>query len=221
MNELNSADKAVVINALLRLIGDDVITPLEKRDIIHEITNQLTGFNITDIVNDTNNRRRLRLGTYNPDSPRLPREIVIDTDAKALRITGETAADDLTLGAGGDDVGLPANADYVVESATGLTGTNYTNGWYRKYKSGWVEQGFRATANRVDITLPIAMTNTDYNKILCSTRKHGGNSSGVLGGCYLLNATATTIQTIVNNASGANLAENDFYPFVEIKGMFA
>ena len=58
MNELNAADKAVVVNALLRLIGDEAMTPLEKRDILHEITRLLTGFNSAYIVAGTDNRRQ-------------------------------------------------------------------------------------------------------------------------------------------------------------------
>jgi hypothetical protein len=34
-----------------------------------------------------------------------------------------------------------SNVDYVVESRTGMAGIGYVDGWYRKYKSGWVEQG--------------------------------------------------------------------------------
>lgn len=44
-------------------------------------------------------------------------------------------------GAPGESGGLPIGADVVIEWATGLTGEGYTNGWYRKYASGWVEQG--------------------------------------------------------------------------------
>jgi hypothetical protein len=155
MNEINPADKAVVINALLRLVGDEVLTPLEKRDIIHEITNLLTGFNIADMVNDTKNRRRLRLGTYNPDASRLSREVLIDREEKSLRVTGDTPEEDFILGTG--DAKLPTDMDYVVEFATGLSGQNYINGWYRKYKSGWVEQGGVLTGNGTNIIFQIPM----------------------------------------------------------------
>jgi hypothetical protein len=36
---------------------------------------------------------------------------------------------------------LPEQADYIVDFATNLKGTNLVNGWYRKWKSDWVEQG--------------------------------------------------------------------------------
>lgn len=53
-------------------------------------------------------------------------------------------------------------ADYVVESQLPTALNNYT--WYRKYKSGWVEQGGIATsgASWYIITLPITMANSNY-----------------------------------------------------------
>ncbi len=53
--------------------------------------------------------------------------------------------------------------DYVVESQEPTAENNYT--WYRKYKSGWVEQGGQITNNNGTertISLPITMTNTNY-----------------------------------------------------------
>ncbi|MDR2191983.1 MAG: hypothetical protein LBO62_03805 [Endomicrobium sp.] len=44
--------------------------------------------------------------------------------------------------------GNPASgisADVVIQWATGLSATGYADGWYRKYKSGWVEQGATIT----------------------------------------------------------------------------
>lgn len=143
MNELNATDKALVVNALLRLVVEDVLTPLEKRDILHEITGLLTGFNVADIVTETNNKRRLLLKTApsGQEYDGLPRELVFNPTDKTIKIFGETATDDIVIGAAPDiDIeALLSNMDYVTLSATGLSGTNYTNGWYKKYKSGWVE----------------------------------------------------------------------------------
>lgn len=49
--------------------------------------------------------------------------------------------------------------DYIVEA-----GTN-DNGWYRKYKSGWIEQGgsFTRQSSDMTITLPAPMTTDSYN----------------------------------------------------------
>ena len=52
--------------------------------------------------------------------------------------------------------------DYVVESQSPTAENNYT--WYRKYKSGWVEQGGQTTpfTGTGSISLPITMQNTNY-----------------------------------------------------------
>ena len=52
-----------------------------------------------------------------------------------------------------------AVSDYVVQSQTPTSSNNYT--WYRKYKSGWVEQGGKITlsgtisATNVRVTFPV------------------------------------------------------------------
>lgn len=53
-------------------------------------------------------------------------------------------------------------ADYVIESQVPTEENNYT--WYRKYASGWIEQGGRATSQ--DVTFPIPMANTNYACII-------------------------------------------------------
>ncbi|MCL2749382.1 MAG: hypothetical protein FWE50_04905, partial [Alphaproteobacteria bacterium] len=149
MNEITPQDKVLATNLLLRLVGDEVLNPLEKRDILQEITRMITGFNTADIVNDKNNRRRLQLKRIasNHAYAGLPGEIAMDMEAKTLRIFDGETPEGILLGTGGtiDIKTLLANIDYVEESAFGLSGTNYTNGWYRKYKSGWVEQGGTTT----------------------------------------------------------------------------
>ena len=56
------------------------------------------------------------------------------------------------------DVNIFQGYDYVVDWQAPTTDNNYT--WYRKYKSGWVEQGGQYSAEV--ITLPIKMANTNY-----------------------------------------------------------
>lgn len=53
--------------------------------------------------------------------------------------------------------------DYVISSQEPTSSNNYT--WYRKYKSGWVEQGGIVSINAADstiIALPIPMADTNY-----------------------------------------------------------
>ena len=64
----------------------------------------------------------------------------------------------------------PANIDYVIDFQIPTATNNYT--WYRKYKSGWVEQGCLAcylpaqgasTEARVPFTFPIVMSSSAYD----------------------------------------------------------
>lgn len=80
-------------------------------------------------------------------------ELTMDTTLKGLRIhDGSTE--------GGIEVPTAGTADYVVEFQAPTALNNYT--WYRKYKSGWVEQGGVSTSSTT-ITLPITMDNTNYS----------------------------------------------------------
>lgn len=85
-----------------------------------------------------------------------------------------------------------AGADYVVESQLPTAQNNYT--WYRKYKSGWIEQGGKTTqtaSSSVDATiiLPVEMQDTEYTITfsVCSSVANDGAESSVLA------QTATTI----------------------------
>ena len=53
--------------------------------------------------------------------------------------------------------------DYVVESQLPTEANGYT--WYRKYKSGWVEQGGMTTNSTNSVTLPVEMSDTNYTVI--------------------------------------------------------
>ena len=72
-----------------------------------------------------------------------------------------------------------ADIDYVVESQAPTADNNYT--WYRKYKSGWIEQGGIWTGditiqsgheNYATITLPCTMNSTNYTVILSGAKNY-------------------------------------------------
>lgn len=78
-------------------------------------------------------------------------------------------------------------ADYVVDFQTPTAANDYT--WYRKYKSGWVEQGANYINNTSTNTfnLPITMSDTNYSVIL---NAYANMSSHVL---YVTSRTTTSI----------------------------
>ncbi|MCL1891748.1 MAG: hypothetical protein FWF97_00415 [Alphaproteobacteria bacterium] len=186
MNEISPQDKALIANALLRLVGEEALTGLEKRDILHEITRMLTGFNIADIASETSNRRRLLLKRINSGDiyAGLAGEIAMDMEAKTLRIFDGETEEGILLGAGGstpvgtyvtetDIDNLLAGMDYVVQTHRANDGSV----WYRKYKSGWIEQGgilargsnLSAGAHWVgNINLPVPMTDNNYSAQILS-----------------------------------------------------
>lgn len=115
-------------------------------------------------------------------------EIVVDTQKHTLRVhDGETQGgfematqadldnkadtsyvDGLLATKADTDLGnIPTNYDYVVEKQNPTSANGYT--WYRKYKSGWVEQGGTMTfpvagtsITTKTINFPIEMANTNY-----------------------------------------------------------
>lgn len=86
-------------------------------------------------------------------------ELTMDTDTKGIRIH-----DGFTQG--GIEVPTAGTADYVVEWQTPDPNNSYK--WYRKYKSGWVEQGGKITVGEQPtttthtMTLLVEMADTEY-----------------------------------------------------------
>ena len=112
-------------------------------------------------------------------------EIVVDTQKHTLRVhDGETQGgfematqadldnkadtsyiDGLLATKADTDLGnIPTNYDYVVEKQDPTSANGYT--WYRKYKSGWVEQGgikLQNTDSKQALSLPIEMNGSTYS----------------------------------------------------------
>lgn len=78
--------------------------------------------------------------------------------------------------------------DYVVEFQSPTANNNYT--WYRKYKSGWVEQGGQteSTNSSVTVTLPVEMVDTNYT--LTGIAKSGAK----VASCSAYSTTSITLQ---------------------------
>ena len=102
-------------------------------------------------------------------------EITMDTTNKTLRVhDGETAGG--TVLAKSSQL-PPASADYVIETQLPTAENNYT--WYRKYKSGWIEQGgVLPDTDNDTITLyyPISFRDSNYTFVVGCTSLQGTNS---------------------------------------------
>ena len=94
---------------------------------------------------------------------------------------------------------VSAGIDFVVESQLPTALNNYT--WYRKYKSGWVEQGGLKShsTGTTDITLPIEMSDTNYSVL----GSFGTGYSAANNNNFVLVAYSTTTIRLTDNNSGS------------------
>jgi len=90
--------------------------------------------------------------------------------------------------------------DYVVEKQDPTSANGYT--WYRKYKSGWVEQGglTQTEANSATITMPCEMQDDKYTIVACSYRANPGESGATEFGITVGNRTTTTFFIVLQNS---------------------
>lgn len=108
------------------------------------------------------------------------------------------------------------NIDFVVESQLPTAQNNYT--WYRKYKSGWVEQGGTLQTAANSLTFPIEMADTNYQWYANPVPQDFGNFR------KLAATRTTTGLTGLNNMYGTSVAHTsaavwDAGTFWEVKGM--
>lgn len=109
---------------------------------------------------------------------------------------------------------IPANYDYVVESQLPTADNGYT--WYRKYKSGWVEQGgyVEGAGSPVEVALPIHMNNTDYGAQMTPA----ANSTGTNPRVYVSKTTLTT--TSIRLVFGS-YQDGQYKAYWQVSGMSA
>jgi hypothetical protein len=104
------------------------------------------------------------------------------------------------------------NVDIVIESQLPTEENGYT--WYRKYKSGWVEQGGVYTiagASFADFNLIVPMADSNYTAT--------GNSAGATSNVYPLNFSRDKFTTTTFSAKTGNAGSGDFY--WQVSGMSA
>jgi len=107
---------------------------------------------------------------------------------------------------------LNAGIDTVVAKQDPTAENNYT--WYRKYKSGWVEQGgiTQTDDKNPTITLPIEMADTTYQILTTTYRPNAGTGNATEYGITVGQLTTTTFFLVLQQA---------FRYMWEVKGMAA
>lgn len=177
---MTAHDKTVLLNTLTRFI-EESISPQERRDITCEMCRRLTGFNIEKYLNNTHNNRKLKIkrgnSVENDNYTGVCGEITMDTDCNTIRVHDGTTPGG-TIMARADIVPDMSGTDYVVEWQVPTLENN--NAWYRKYKSGWVEQGgiFDTPGKGYQtIQLPVEMADTVFSAHV--TRAAGTSTSAI------------------------------------------
>lgn len=142
---------------------------------------------------------QLRRGTADEHNTFIgaPGEITVDTTANILRVhDGQTPGG--TPMARADSVTDMTGTDYVVAWQNPTAQNNYT--WFRKYKSGWVEQGGRWVGSiklgpynvgTDDITLPVVMSDGNYYAVI---KCNQNNDINAMTGYGTRANTATTLR---------------------------
>lgn len=139
---------------------------------------------------------QIRRGTANEHTTFIGAdgEITVDTTNHTLRIHDGITPGGHTVGANQ----LPDNIDYVVEWQTPTAENNYT--WYRKYASGWIEQGGLVIGGAPQtVNMAITMQNTNYSCIISSEFTSSSNDGACTFG-IMSGSKTTTSFVIAHNA---------------------
>ncbi len=135
---------------------------------------------------------------------------IVDIDAKiatlgdisTLRTDVSTNSENITA----VNVRTMGMTDYVIESQTPTSQNNYT--WYRKYKSGWVEQGGKYNAlpnnSQKTVPLPIAIQNRNVGFAQISCTQTGFNSQDTLSA--QISTDGLSIELYQKNAGSAAMS---------------
>jgi hypothetical protein len=142
-----------------------------------------------------------------------------------IDLSSKANTDLSNLSAPVENGGIFTGPDIVVEWATGLTGAGYINGWYRKYKSGWVEMGGESgiTSNSdidVIVTYPITLDRAYVPMV--GEMYYTYLSSVVVKSANILEYSAAGFKTRGKYAAGGGSLGYEGGPFAwEVKGMAA
>ena len=94
------------------------------------------------------------------------------------------------------NVDTTAKADAVIDYQEPTADNGYT--WYRKYASGWCEQGgVTSTTTDTTVNLPVEMADTNYSIIATSYKADAGSSNASNNGLTVGQRTTTTFYIVL------------------------
>lgn len=118
-------------------------------------------------------------------------EITMDIDTNALRVHNGTTA------------GGAAIIDTIVAFQRPTEENGYT--WYRRYSSGWVEQGGVSNGLNAVVTLPVEMADTNYTLVCSGVYEPRTNTGGATYSSVSGDRTSTTTITLGNPTGFATM----------------
>lgn len=140
-------------------------------------------------------------------------ELTMDTTNKMLRLHDGFTPGGIALSRA-DDLDLLAeklkSMDVIIEMRTPANDSN--GAWYRRYQSGWVEQGGRGAFSNI-ITMPIEMA-ANYQVVITPTDNIGGT------GIWTEQRTANSFRCIGQNYGGQFLTSAKHFYWI-VCGMAA
>lgn len=142
-----------------------------------------------------------RIAAISEDISTVRAQITALGDISTLRQT----VTDLSTNVGTIDSRTSNLLDYVIESQMPTGENNYT--WYRKYKSGWVEQG--GISNTQLVVLPVAMANAHYHIQLTGICEAPTNNIFLFGYRDVTTTGFTTQGNVLNNI-GNSASANEY-----------
>lgn len=144
-------------------------------------------------------------------------EITMDTTNKTLRVHDGTTVGGTILAKKSEIPtvpNFPDSMDYVIEAQLPTVDNDYT--WYRKYKSGWVEQGGYCSGSvshkTNPLVLPIAMANGYYTIT--------GQTFDLEGAATLMSQTSTGF-CIHERVWVGSWFEHNFHGYWHVSGVMA
>ncbi|MBQ8294105.1 MAG: hypothetical protein IJX89_01840 [Alphaproteobacteria bacterium] len=134
-------------------------------------------------------------------------ELTVDTTTNTVRVH-----DGLTPGgtplARADSVPTDlSSADYVVAYQSSTAENNYS--WYRRYKSGWIEQGGISNVAGINFLIPFSNSNYSFSVTPIMINENTGNISI----CYGIKKTTGILVQIRWNGAAYDTAERSWMAF--------